>query len=303
MDEDRRVLLAVKIGGQTVNVVIRLLIESAAKESIRNFHRLITSNIANASYRSTKFSRLVSPEFIIQGGKIEGFTGDVLVKSEVTPETTVLDQKGLVVLASEIEDQVPSSEFFITLQDLSEFKALKGRFLVVGQVVNGLDQLVELTKNISVDEDDTPLEDIIISRTGELIKKKKRQEKTEVANLGEIDTDITQRKEPGYLKSENKSDSLNDESGSQRPRHHSHRNSHHSRHSLGDGRDRMEPKREHKSDGSGYYRDSSRKDHHKRGLEYQRHRDDYMDRDPKRLRRPARVIGRSEERKGRGFKW
>ncbi|ODQ59368.1 hypothetical protein WICANDRAFT_22056, partial [Wickerhamomyces anomalus NRRL Y-366-8] len=167
-----RVFFAVEIDGKTVNVVIQLLIERAAKESIKNFHKLLTSN-NGSSYRSTKLSRIVSPEFIIQGGAIDGFNGDLLVKNEVTPETTLLDQRGLVAIATEVENHEPSSEFFITLEDLSEFKALKGRFLVIGKIVNGLDQLIELTKDVAVDENDRPIHDIYITRTGELVKKKK----------------------------------------------------------------------------------------------------------------------------------
>ncbi len=298
MEDDKRVFFAVKIDGKTVNVVIQLLIERAAKESIKNFHKLLTSN-NGSSYRSTKLSRIVSPEFIIQGGAIDGFNGELLVKNEVTPETTLLDQRGLVAIATEVENHETSSEFFITLEDLSEFKALQGRFLVIGKIVNGLDQLIELTKDVAVDENDRPIHDIYITRTGELVKKKKTSAQNDTSKAEQKSNELHQEHRITGHEHKKHRDSDGD-------RHKSHR--HHHRHRPRETRDDSRNESEgRKREDQGISRDRHRlsrnngsRDHY--GSRYRVHREEYMDRDPKRLKSSKGDSNNDEIRKGRGFR-
>lgn len=299
MEDDKRVFFAVKIDGKTVNVVIQLLIERAAKESIRNFHKLLTSN-NGSSYRSTKLSRVVSPEFIIQGGAIDEFNGDLLVKNEVTPETTLLDQRGLVAIATEVENHEPSSEFFITLEDLSEFKALQGRFLVIGKIVNGLDQLIELTKDVAVDENDRPIQDIYITRTGELVKKKKTTSVQD--DTSKLKQELNERhQEPRISDHEHKR--YRDSDGD-RHRSHRHHHRHRPRETRDDSRNESEWRKREDQDTSRdrhrLSRNNSSRDHY--GSRYRDRREEYMDRDPKRLKSFKRDSNNDEIRKGRGFR-
>ncbi len=299
MEEDKRVFFAVKIDGKTVNVVIQLLIERAAKESIKNFHKLMTPN-NGSSYRSSKLSRIVSPEFIIQGGAIDGFNGDLLVKNEVTPETTVLDQRGLVAIATEVENNEPSSEFFITLVDLSEFKALQGRFLVIGKIVNGLDQLIELTKDVAVDGNDRPIQDIYITRTGELVKRKKTTSAQD--DTSKVKQELNERhEEPRISDHEHK---RHRDSEGDRHRSHRHHHRHRPRETRDDSRRESEGRKQGDQDTSRdrhrLSRNNDSRDHY--ASRYRDRREEYMDRDPKRLKSSRRDTNNDEIRKGRGFR-
>lgn len=308
MEEDRRVLFAVKAKGETVTLVVQLFIDRAQKKSIRNFYNLVTSN-SDASYKSTKFTRVVSPEFIIQGGAIEGFYGELAVANEFNPESTALNERGLIVLASD-RTQESSSEFFITLDDFSDYESLQGRFLVVGKVVNGLDQLIEVSKEIDVDLEERPVEDIVIVRTGELRKKSSKNPTEQSIGI----------EESSKREKASESDRRSDRRHYGHERHsHSSSDRHHHHHSSRSRRDHSRDRDNHReSSGRHHYEGSYKSRNHGDSVVRDRHQDryydrsyrpnyhgqsDYMDRDPKRLKSSAsRSTNEEEIRKGRGFR-
>lgn len=317
MEEDRRVFLTVRAKNQTVTLVAQLFIEREQKESIRNFYNLVVSN-SDVSYKSTKFSRIISPEFIIQGGSIEEYQGDLTISDEFTPESTALNEKGLIALASG-RAQEGSSEFFITLDDLSEYASLQERFLVVGKVISGLDQLVEITKGIDVDLEDRPVEDVVIVRTGELVKKKKKPDEKVLEKPVEEDGEVSKLKEEVLQR--DTGDSRRRNSDRDRYEHsRSHRHHYHSSRSTRDRsrerthdrdtKDRHPSSHNERSYRSRDYRDSDRGDSYKdRSYDrsyrpnYHSRGGDYMDRDPKRLKSSSsRSNNQDEVRKGRGFR-
>ncbi|CCH42157.1 Peptidyl-prolyl cis-trans isomerase B1 [Wickerhamomyces ciferrii] len=265
MDEDRRVFFAVKIGQETIHLIIKLSIQSRAHQTIKNFYELIKSN----SYKNTEFHRIISPEFIIQGGGITGFQGELLRSEDVHEDTTKLDRKGLIVVASDVY-QDKSSEFFITLKDLSEFNSLQGRFIVLGELENkSLDKLIELTKDLQVDDRDKPLERVSIIKTGEL-QKKKKQPSTEQEEVKEK----CKRKRHSSRDYDDRS-------------HRYHESTHHHR---------SEKHRDEKDESRHHSRHHSTNHSHR-----SRYDKDYSDRDNKRLKK-SNTRSQDEVRKGRGFK-
>jgi len=324
MEEDRRVYFTARDHeGTEVKIVIRLLLESEARETVYNFYKLITSKDDKISYRNTCFTRIISPEFIIQGGNIEGFqenselhNGHLLVEKEVKSETTLLNKRGQVAVACDLNNVKPESEFFITLTDLSKYENLQGRFVVIGEVESGLDKFVEMTKDVEVDEDFRPYENYIrIIKTGELKKKPKLNTSNQKATTPVLPPDQVPIEQPAEREeaprrrkmesdSHRDSRSTSDKHSDHHHRRHHHHHHHHSftnsRSSRGerdDGRGRR--RGNHESDRSSHHRHSDRNHYH---VSRSDDRNDYMDRDPTRLKSRRIDPSNNEVRKGRGFR-
>lgn len=167
-------------------------------KSTENFIKLCSGqNDLQLSYKKSQVTRVISPEFILQLGKIDRRTKDKesanFLKSIVDKDEYVnnikkseqIDRAGLLCLAelipadkserdSNSSSETPPesrSEFFITLaSDLSKYPEMKDKYMVIGNLYSGnMEILLDWLDEIPVDDDDRPLEPVYISRCGELI--------------------------------------------------------------------------------------------------------------------------------------
>ncbi|GME96330.1 unnamed protein product [[Candida] boidinii] len=168
-------------------------------KSTENFIKLCSGqNDLQLSYKKSPVTRVISPEFLLQLGKIERRTKDKesanFLKNVVDEDEYLdnikkgeqIDRAGLLCLAEEIPaeknenasnndgSETPpdsKSEFFITLASgLSKYSEMKDKYMVIGHLHSGnMEKLLDWLDEIPVDDDDRPLEPVYISRCGELI--------------------------------------------------------------------------------------------------------------------------------------
>ncbi len=122
----------------------------------------------------------------------------------------------------------PTSRFFITLDSCEH---LNGKHTVFGRVVSGQDTLQRIAK-VDVDKNDRPLEPVLVSRCGELEKKKKKaappaepalvsqsRDRGRKRRSGDSDVEMENSPEPRKPpKSRRQSDNMVDEGLRGRPR-------------------------------------------------------------------------------------
>lgn len=132
---------------------------TAAPKTSENFKKLA----AEKFYDGLTFHRVVSG-FVIQGGDPKG-DGTGGPGYTVPAEINLLHKRGAVAMAR-LGDAVnprrdsSGSQFYICLDDLP---ALDGAYTVFGEVVSGL-EIVEQIARVRVDENDKPVEPVIIKR-------------------------------------------------------------------------------------------------------------------------------------------
>lgn len=155
----------------------RLVIELFGDKTPRaceNFRQLCTGeNGEGLSYARVPFHRVID-EFMVQGGDVEkqDGTGTKSIYGREFEDEELnwrdMDAKGLVACANRGRDS-NGSQFFITLEACPH---LNGKHTIFGRVVSGMDSLETIAK-VSVDKNDRPIEPVLVSRCGELEKKKK----------------------------------------------------------------------------------------------------------------------------------
>lgn len=203
---------------------------------LSSFRALCTGEKVNEDgerlcYIGTVFSRVVAPEFIIQGGLIEtrkdsqglqdsktSNSADDQEKQNKKPiiadvgqtiyggpfeleNVTEINQKGMVCLAHPASDTNKNgSQFFVTLQDglnIHEFFPST----VVGKVVKGL-EVLELLQDVKVDENDAPVDGdtVTIVRCGELELKNKKKKKTKAVTTKDTESGSSKQDNESNLK-------------------------------------------------------------------------------------------------------
>jgi len=146
IDSDR-VLLLTSMGNITIQLYDDMPITTG------NFKNLISQGV----YDGTIFHRVVQ-NFVVQGG-------DASTKGIVVP--SIADElpnkhnnvRGSVAMAKTNQSNSATSQFFINVKDNSA--DLDSNYSVFGTVISGM-EVVDTIRNVSVDSDDRPLEDVTI---------------------------------------------------------------------------------------------------------------------------------------------
>ncbi|KAG2214190.1 hypothetical protein INT46_010425 [Mucor plumbeus] len=163
-------------GGQ---VVIELNDKECPKTS-ENFAQLcIGGKIGKSSkkplhYKDTRMFRLVN-DFMVQGGDVtrgDGSGGDSIYNGKFNDEKLGLNKKfnatGLVAMANSGKNS-NTSQFFITLSDKhAQFDKINGKYVIFGQVIQGLDVLKAINQVSQIKEQ--PQTTITITNSGEYSK-------------------------------------------------------------------------------------------------------------------------------------
>jgi cyclophilin family peptidyl-prolyl cis-trans isomerase len=123
-------------------------------------------------FKDTRMFRLVK-DYMIQGGDVargDGSGGDSIYNGKFNDEKPGLAKKftktGLVAMANSGKNS-NTSQFFITLGDKhAQFDKIHGKYVIFGQVIEGLDVLQQINQVPEIKE--TPQETITITKCGEL---------------------------------------------------------------------------------------------------------------------------------------
>ncbi|KAI8063381.1 cyclophilin-like domain-containing protein [Gilbertella persicaria] len=123
-------------------------------------------------YKNTRMFRLVN-DFMVQGGDVtrgDGSGGDSIYNGKFNDEKPGLAKKfnkaGLVAMANSGKNS-NTSQFFITLSDNHpQFEKIQGKYVIFGQVIQGLEVLDQINRVLQVKE--SPQQVITITQCGSL---------------------------------------------------------------------------------------------------------------------------------------
>ncbi|KAF2725900.1 hypothetical protein K431DRAFT_259687 [Polychaeton citri CBS 116435] len=167
-----RVFLDVSVGEEHAGRLTVELFTDKTPRTCENFRQLCTGEHNNLSYALSPFHRVID-EFMIQGGDItkgDGTGGESVYGGEFEDENLRwrdMDASGLVCSANRGRD-TNGSQFFVTLEPCPH---LNGKHTIFGRLVGGQDTLMKVAA-VDVDENDRPRDAVLVSRCGELERKK-----------------------------------------------------------------------------------------------------------------------------------
>ncbi|KAF0978195.1 hypothetical protein FDP41_002710 [Naegleria fowleri] len=182
-----RVFFDIAIGDENVGRIVMKLYKHIVPKTAENFRCLCTGEKGIGKetkkplhFKGTIFHRVV-PGFIIQGGDFSEFNGtggESIYGGYMEDENFILkhSRPGLLSAANAGKDTV-GSQFFITLS--SDLDYLDGKHVVFGRVIDGMD-VVKKIENVKISEDNNrPLQEVVIKNCGELKLKKREPKKKE----------------------------------------------------------------------------------------------------------------------------
>ncbi|EFC49095.1 hypothetical protein NAEGRDRAFT_4843, partial [Naegleria gruberi] len=170
-----RVFFDIVIGDEKIGRIIFKLYKHICPRTAENFRCLCTGEKGIGvetkkplHFKGSIFHRVV-PEFIIQGGDFSDFNGrggESIYGGMMEDENFILkhSRAGLLSAANAGPNTV-GSQFFITMS--SELDYLDNKHVVFGRVIEGMNIIKQIEK-VKVNEDNTPLEEIVIINCGEL---------------------------------------------------------------------------------------------------------------------------------------
>lgn len=155
--ERSHVMITMENGGE---IVIELIPEYAP-QTVENFLQLVKSGF----YDGLTFHRIV-PGFVIQGGDPEG-TGmggsGRYIYGEFAAngfkQNLLKHSRGVISMARAEHYDSASSQFFIVHQDA--YDSLDNKYAAFGKVISGM-EIVDEIASVEVDENDKPLENVVI---------------------------------------------------------------------------------------------------------------------------------------------
>jgi len=137
------------------------LYPKVAPNTVSNFVSLVNKGF----YDGLTFHRII-PDFMIQGGDPNGDgTGDpgYSIKGEFSSngfDNDLKHERGVISMARSTDPDSAGSQFFIMVADQA---SLDGEYAAFGKVTSGMDT-VDTIVNVGRDENDKPLEDVIMKK-------------------------------------------------------------------------------------------------------------------------------------------
>lgn len=148
-------------GDQKVGTIKIGLFGSVVPKTVQNFYELARSD-DEKSYKNSIFHRIVDG-FLLQGGdydKMDGTGGESIYGYHFEDENFTLkhDKAGRVSMANSGKD-TNGSQFFIITRP-SEW--LDGKYVVFGQVIEGLELILDTLQKVQVGAHSRPTEPVVI---------------------------------------------------------------------------------------------------------------------------------------------
>lgn len=143
------------------DVLVRLY-PDVAPDTVENFKKLVSEKF----YDGLIFHRVMK-NFVIQGGDPDGNGSGGSAETVYGEfksngfENNLPHKRGVVAMARTEDPNSASSQFYICHKD-SGVAQLDGEYASFGYVVYGMDTVDKITK-VSVNEDDKPLKDVVIT--------------------------------------------------------------------------------------------------------------------------------------------
>ncbi|KAG8631410.1 hypothetical protein KVT40_000550 [Elsinoe batatas] len=168
-----RAFLDITIDASPAGRLILELFSDKTPKTCENFLALCNGSHEGLTYALSPFHRIID-EFMIQGGDItkgDGTGGTSIYGGEFEDENLAwrdMDAAGLVCMANR-GPGTNGSQFFITLTPCPH---LNGKHTIFGRLVSGQDVLAKIAE-VPVDKNDRPKGSVLISRCGELERKKR----------------------------------------------------------------------------------------------------------------------------------
>ncbi|PKI44476.1 peptidyl-prolyl cis-trans isomerase CYP40-like [Punica granatum] len=169
-----RCYLDISIGGELEGRMVVELYNDVVPKTAENFRALCTGEKGIGPntgvplhYKGVRFHRVIKG-FIVQGGDISagnGNGGESIYGLKFEDENFELkhERKGMLSMANSGPD-TNGSQFFITATRTSH---LDGKHVVFGRVIKGLG-VVRSIEQVTTDDDDSPVPDVMIADCGEI---------------------------------------------------------------------------------------------------------------------------------------
>ena len=149
------------MNNKNIGKIIIELFDKIVPKTANNFRMLCKNKI----YKNSIFHRIIK-DFMIQGGDYEnnnGTGGQSIYGRNFEDENFELNHnKPYLLSMANSGPNTNGSQFFITT---SNTPYLNGKHVIFGKVINGF-EIINKLNNIKIDNNDKPINDIIISDCG-----------------------------------------------------------------------------------------------------------------------------------------
>ena len=167
--ENPIVFFEISIGEKNIGKIEFELFKDIAPKTAENFRCLCIGNNDELTYKGTYLNKIIK-NFVIGGGQLKNNNGKKkCIYGEYFDDENYIYchcRRGLLTMDNEGKN-TNNSKFLITLKYLPW---LDGKHVVFGQIIEGMEIIKEI-EELETDNEDRPLNNIIIENCGEILKK------------------------------------------------------------------------------------------------------------------------------------
>ena len=167
--ENPIVFFEIKIGERNIGKIEFELFKDIAPITVENFRCLCIGNNEEMTYKGTYLNKIIK-NFVIGGGEVKNNNENKkCIYGEYFDDENYIYchcRRGLLTMDNEGKN-TNNSKFLITLKYLPWFD---GKHVVFGQVIEGMELIKEI-EELETDNEDRPLNNVIIENCGEIFNK------------------------------------------------------------------------------------------------------------------------------------
>ena len=167
--ENPIVFFEIKIGEKNIGKIEFELFKDVAPKTAENFRCLCNGNNDEMTYKGTYLNKIIK-NFVIGGGELNNNSRNKkCIYGEYFDDENYIYchcRRGLLTMDNEGKN-TNNSKFLITLKYIPWFD---GKHVVFGQIIEGMEIIKEI-EELETDNEDRPLNNVIIENCGEIFKK------------------------------------------------------------------------------------------------------------------------------------